>query len=172
VSHGSGLRFPAREGSDAAMCHTAPMLPRATRLWTSPSCSLGLQYCHVLQSSGPCLPAREGSGASMCHTALKPASLLGRVPVLSRAPRLRFLPPCTGWGGGGSGAVTCPATLGGAHALRIKKGLAATTCNKARVFSRHSRVLPRRLQDVWADNAIITYKLLVDAVDRGYDPIG
>jgi hypothetical protein len=59
---------------------------------------------------------------------------------------------------GGSGAVTCPTSLRGSRALRIKKCLAATAYNKACVFSRHIRTLPRRLQDVQSDDVIMTYK--------------
>jgi hypothetical protein len=49
--------------------------------------------------------------------------------------------------------------LHGPWAIEIRKDLAVTTCNKAHVFPRHARVLPIRLQDVWADIVIITYKL-------------
>jgi hypothetical protein len=76
VSHSSGPRLLAREGSSVAMCHDfgpasllrrAPVLPRAPRPRTLPP-----------------------------STAPDPASLLRRAPVLPRAPRLRTLPPCSG----------------------------------------------------------------------------
>jgi hypothetical protein len=82
-------------------------------------------YCHMPRSSGPCLAAREGSSAATCSVASDPASMLGRVPVLSCVPWLWTLPPCLeglqrchvpcGFGSclpaqEGSGAATCPAT--------------------------------------------------------------
>jgi hypothetical protein len=121
VSHGSEPRLPAREGSGAAMCPTAPdpasllrralVLPRVARLLTSPSCSAGLWCCYVSHGSGPRLPAREGSSAATCPTALNPASLLGgggsgpRLPAwegsnAATCPWLWTLPPCSGGGGG------------------------------------------------------------------------
>jgi hypothetical protein len=87
VSHGSKPRLPAREGSDAATCLTAPdpvsLLERAPVL-------LHVTWLRTR------LPAREGSDTITCPTALDPASLLGRGLVLSRAPRLWTLPPCSG----------------------------------------------------------------------------
>jgi hypothetical protein len=101
VSHDSGSRLPAREGSGATTCHMAPnftsLLGRAlvllhahgsgsrlpaqgggapvlscvTWLQTPPPCSGGLRCYHVYYGSRPCLPAREGSDAVMCPTTLK-----------------------------------------------------------------------------------------------------
>jgi hypothetical protein len=142
VSHGSGPRLPAREGSGAAMFPTAldpasllrraSVLPRVARLLTPPSCSAGLWCCYVSHGSRPHLPAREGSSAATCPTALNPASLLGGGRGLWTPP------PCLGglqcchvpmamdptsllrWGRGGSDVITCPMSLRGPRALRIK----------------------------------------------------
>jgi hypothetical protein len=95
--------------------------------------------------------------------------------MLPHVTRLRTLPPCLGGlrcyhvphgsetylparEGGGSDVVTYPTTLRGPCALRIKKGLAAMACSKAHMFPRHTRVLPRRLQDMRVDDIIMTYK--------------
>jgi RNase P subunit RPR2 len=48
--------------------------------------------------------------------------------------------------------------LHGPWAVEIKKGLAAMTCSKARMFSRHARMLPKHLQDMRADVVIMTCK--------------
>jgi hypothetical protein len=166
VSHSSGPRLHAREDFSAATCRTAPdpaslleralVLSRVTWLWTPP-------------------PARVGFGAVTCHTASNPASLFGRALMLPRITRLQTPPSYSGGlrcyhephssgpclparGVGASSAVTCPMTFRGQRALRIKKGLAITACSKTHMFPRHARVLPRRLQDVWADGVIMTYK--------------
>jgi hypothetical protein len=58
----------------------------------------------------------------------------------------------------GSGADTCLMALHMALIVEIKEGLAATTCSKTHLFLRHVRALPRRLQDMRADDVIMTYK--------------
>jgi hypothetical protein len=136
MSHGSGPRLLAREGSGTATCHTAldpaslhgraPVLPCVITS-DSPPCSGGLQFCHVPHGPGPCLP-----------------------------PRLRTPPPCSGGlqfchvphGSGpclpareGSSAVTRSVTLRGPRALRIKKGLAGLPMQQdSRVFKTRSHV--------------------------------
>jgi hypothetical protein len=166
-----------------ATCPTAPdpaslprralALPHVPWLWTLPPCSRGLRCCHMSHGSGPRLPAWEGSGAATYRMALDPASLLERALVLPCAPRLRTWPPYSGGlrcchvphssgprlpARGGSGAVTCTVTLTGQCALIMKKGLAATTCSKAHMFPRHAPALPRGLQDVRANDVIMTCK--------------
>jgi hypothetical protein len=96
-------------------------------------------HCHVPCGSGPYLPTEVGSSAATCHTAPDPASLLTRAPVHLCVPPLQTMPPCLGGlqcyhmsrGSGprlptqqGSDTATCPTTIRGPHALRIKKGLA------------------------------------------------
>jgi hypothetical protein len=70
----------------ASLSRRALALPRAPRLRIPPPSSGGLRCYHVSHGSGPYLPTREGTGAATCHVALDPASLLGRAPVLPRAP--------------------------------------------------------------------------------------
>jgi hypothetical protein len=80
VSHGSRSCLPAREGSDAATCPTAPdhasligmalALARVPRLWIRPPYSRGLQCCHVSHNTRPRLPAQEGFDAAMCPVTL------------------------------------------------------------------------------------------------------
>jgi hypothetical protein len=87
VPHGSRPHLPAREGSRAATCRTAPnpasllgralMLPHVSQLQTPSPYSRGLQCCYMSHGS-------------------EPASLLGRAPTLSRAPRLWTPLPCSG----------------------------------------------------------------------------
>jgi hypothetical protein len=82
-----------RTALDPASIGRASVLPCVTRLQTMPSCSGGLRCCHVPHSSGLRLPAGGGGGgggsdSATCHMAPDPASLLGRAPVLPRAPRL------------------------------------------------------------------------------------
>jgi hypothetical protein len=137
VSHGSKPRLPAREGSDAATCLTAPdpvsLLERApvllhvTWLWTR-------------------LPAREGSNTITCPRLWTPLPCSGGVWCY-HVPH--DFGPCLPAQGGGAPA----------RAFRIKKGLPANACSKACVFSRHAHALPRRFQDVRADGVIMTCKL-------------
>jgi hypothetical protein len=85
VSCDSGSCLPAREGSDAAMCHAAMdpasllrralALPRVPRLRILPPCSGGLRRCHVSHGTGPYLPAQEGFDAATCPAALWAAYL-------------------------------------------------------------------------------------------------
>jgi ABC-type transport system involved in Fe-S cluster assembly fused permease/ATPase subunit len=49
-------------------------------------------------------------------------------------------------------------SLGSPWAIEIKKVLSVMAYNKARVFSRYARALPKRLQDVQTDNIIMIYK--------------
>jgi hypothetical protein len=80
VSHGSRSCLPAREGSDAATCPTAPdhasligmalALPRVPRLWIRPPYSRGIQRCHVSHNIRPRLPAQEGFDTDMCPVTL------------------------------------------------------------------------------------------------------
>jgi hypothetical protein len=168
VPCGSGPCLPTEACSDAFTCLTALnpasllgralVLPRVTRLQTPPPWLEVLLCYHMPQGSGSHLPARDVSGAITCHMAPDPASLFERASVLPRAPWLRTLPPCLGGGLRGSGAVTCPMTLRGLWALRITKVLAATTCSKTHVFSRHARVVPRCLLDMCGDSVILTCK--------------
>jgi hypothetical protein len=58
----------------------------------------------------------------------------------------------------GSSADTCPSALRGLWAIEIKEGLATTSCSEARVVLRHTRMLPRHLQDVQADGIIMSCK--------------
>jgi hypothetical protein len=130
VPFGSGPCLPVEAGSRSATCPTGPNL--ASLLGRA------LLLPHVTQFQ-TLLPAREGSSATTCHTALDPASLLRRAPLLSRVTRLWTPPLCSGrlWcchvphdsgpylpAREGSSVVTCPATLRGPRALRIKKCLA------------------------------------------------
>jgi hypothetical protein len=134
-----------REGSGTAMC---------PRLWTPPLClggSSGAAMC--LEALDP---PRHPGGIRPCHASLstRPASLLRLGPVLTCVLRHRSAPaPVVG-----SSADTCPMSLRRPWAVEIKEGLVATACSEARVFSRHAHMLPRHLQDVWADNVIMTYK--------------
>jgi hypothetical protein len=58
----------------------------------------------------------------------------------------------------GSGADTCPMALHRLWVIEIKEGLAATSCSEARVFPRHASALLRHLQDMRADDVILTCK--------------
>jgi hypothetical protein len=166
LSHGS---------RSASLLRRAPMLLRVSQLWIPSPYSGGLRCCHVSHGSGSRLPAREGFGAATCHTVSDPASLLGRASVLPRVPRVQTPSLCLGGlrcchvppaslfrrapmlphvprlrtllscSRGGPDALTCSTTLKGLWVLRIKKVLAVTACSKARVFSRHIRVLSRCL---------------------------
>jgi hypothetical protein len=110
VSHGTGPRLPAREGSGAAMYPTildpafllgrALTLPRVLRHRIPPPCSGGLRRYHVSHGFGSYLPALESSGGAAYPTAPDPASLLGRAPTLP-----------------------CVLQLCGPHTSRIKKVL-------------------------------------------------
>jgi hypothetical protein len=121
------------EGCASAHCHVpmapdpasllrrAPAQPCAPRLRTPPPCSGGLRYYHVSHSSGPCLPDREGSGAATCRTAPDPASLLGRAPMLPRAPQLRTPHPCS------RGLQSCHVSHGSGPCLSAREGSVAAT---------------------------------------------
>jgi hypothetical protein len=122
----------------ASLTRRAPVLPRATRLRTSPPCSGGLRCCHVPHGSGPRLSAWEGSGAAMCHTAPNPAYLLGRAPVLPRVPRLRILPPCSLLEGGWRCHVSHDSQR--VADLKNKERL---SCNSMQQGSRVSKTCPR-----------------------------
>jgi hypothetical protein len=135
-------------------------LPRAMRLRTLPPYLGRRRHYHVHHGTRPLLPAREGSGAATCRMASDPTSLFRNAPMLSHVTWLRTPPPSSGGlrcyhmphdfeprlpAREGSSAVTCPVTLGGPRALRIKKVIAATACSKARGFLRHVCALPRRM---------------------------
>jgi hypothetical protein len=60
----------------------------------------------------------------------------------------------------------CPAIFKGSRALSIKKSVVVTACNKAHVFPRHDRTLPRRLQNVRTYGVIMTYKLCRQALQH------
>jgi hypothetical protein len=85
----------------------APVLPRASWLWTPSPCSGRLQCCHVPRGFGPRLPAQESFGAAMCPMAPDSTSLLRGLWCchVSRGsgPRLPARE--------GSNTVTCPAAL-------------------------------------------------------------
>jgi hypothetical protein len=80
MSHGSGPRLPAQEGSGATTCRTAldpasllgraPVFPHVTRLWVLSPYSGGLRRYHVSHGSGPYLPAPGGSDAVTCPATL------------------------------------------------------------------------------------------------------
>jgi hypothetical protein len=72
--------------------------------------------------------------------------------ALTCALRLRTAPSSVM----GSDADMCPMTLHGSWV--VEEGLAATTCNEARVFLRHAHTLPRRLVDMWTAGVIMTCK--------------
>jgi hypothetical protein len=116
----------------------SPALPHAQRHWTLP----------------PPLAIQERSATTTCPSTLDPASLLRRDPALTHVHRLRTAPASMV----DSGADMCPMALRGLWVVEIKEGLAATTCNEALVYPRHARVLPRHLQDVWADGVIMICK--------------
>jgi hypothetical protein len=141
------------------------VLLRVARLRTLPPYSGGLWCCHMSRGSGPRLPTREGSGAATCPMTSDPTSLLGRAPVLPRAHGFRPCLPTRGRGGG-SDVVMCPAIFKGSRALSIKKSVVVTACNKAHVFPRHDRTLPRRLQNVRTYGVIMTYKLCRQALQH------
>jgi hypothetical protein len=90
----------------------------------------------------------------MRPSAPDPASLLRRDPALTHIPWLWITPTSVV----GSSADMCPMDLSGPWAIEIEEILAATICNEAHVFLRHAHVLPRRLQVMWADDVIKTYK--------------
>jgi hypothetical protein len=107
-------------------CESVPSVPcrPGTSAYRLNSKTRSKTHCHMHYSSGSRLPAREGSSAATCPATPDPASLLGRVPVLPRAPRLRTPPPCSGGlrcshvprssgpclpAREGSGVATCPA---------------------------------------------------------------
>jgi hypothetical protein len=71
VSHGSGPRLCAWEGTGATMCHMTLVLPHVTWLWTLPPCLGGLQCCHVPHDFRACLPTREVSNAITCPATLR-----------------------------------------------------------------------------------------------------
>jgi hypothetical protein len=120
VPHGSRPHLPAREGSRAATCRTAPnpasllgralMLPHVSQLQTPSPYSRGLQCCYMSHGSGP-------------------ASLLGRAPTLSRAHGFGPRFPARE----GSGAIMCPTTLDPASLLRGGGGSSASLQNKERL---------------------------------------
>jgi hypothetical protein len=131
-----------REGSDNATCprlRTPPLrlggLQRChvPRGFGPPHHSGGIRCCHASLSTGPCLAAEEGSG-----TDTRPSALDHTTSVV------------------GSDADTCPMALHRPWA--VEGGLAATACSDARVFLRHAHALPMHLQDVWADDVIMTCK--------------
>jgi hypothetical protein len=64
----------------------------------------------------------------------------------------------------GSGADTYLMALRGPWAVEIKEDIAASACNKAHVFPRHTHALPRRMQDVQVDDVIMTYKTVLRRV--------
>jgi hypothetical protein len=73
----------------------------------------------------------------------------------------------------GSDADTCPMALCRPWAVEIKKGLAAMAYSKAHVFLGHAHALPRSLQDMRADDIIMTCKLYGHALQcSGYEMIG
>jgi hypothetical protein len=82
-------------------------------------------YCHMSYNSRFCLHAREGSGAATCPTAPDPASLLGRVLVLPRAPRLRTPSSCSG------GLRRCHVFHGTRPRLPAQEGFDVATCPTA-----------------------------------------
>jgi hypothetical protein len=120
------------EGSDVSTC---PML------WTPPFHLGGLRHCHVPRGFGLRLTIQEGSGAAMRPLAPNPPSPLRRAPALTRVLRLQTAPASEV----GSGADTCHMALYESWAIEIKEGIGATACSKARVCSRHARMLLRRL---------------------------
>jgi hypothetical protein len=67
----------------------------------------------------------------------------------------------------GSGADMCPMALHGPWAVEVKEGLAITACSEPRVFARHARMLLRCLQDMRADDDIMTYKPCGQALQQG-----
>jgi hypothetical protein len=126
MNHGTGSCLPARQGSGAATCPTAP---------DPPPCSGGLQCCHVPHGFRLHLTAWEGFGAATCSTALDPTSLLERAPALSRAPQLWTPPPCSG----GLRRCHCGSLL--AADLKNKKGLASLPMRLgSHVFKVHPHV--------------------------------
>jgi hypothetical protein len=132
----------------------APALPRAQMLRTPPPHPGGLWHCYMPRGSGPHLVIWEGSDAATHPLALIPAMPLRRGSALTHILRLWTAPTSVV----GFDADTCPMTLHGRWAVEIKEGLATTACSEARVFLRHARTLPRCLQDVWADDVIMTCK--------------
>jgi hypothetical protein len=117
-----------REGSGATTC---------PRLRTLPLRQGGLQRCHVPRGSRPRLTIQKGSDAATHPSAPDPASPPRRAPALTRILRLRTTPASEM----GSDANTWP-----------------TTCIEARIFPKHVHALPRHLQDMRADNVIMTCK--------------
>jgi hypothetical protein len=81
MSHSSRPRLPAREGSSATMCNTAPepvsllrrapVLPCGPQLWTLPPYSGGLRCCRMPHDFRPCLLA-QGEGLRCCHMSCDP----------------------------------------------------------------------------------------------------
>jgi hypothetical protein len=129
------------EGSDAATC---------TRLRTPPLCLGGLRHCHVPRGSGPHLTVQEGSDAATRPSAPDPTLPLRRGPALTHVLRFRTAPASEM----GSGVDTYPMALHRPWAVEIKEGLAAMVCSEAHVFPRHVRALPKRLQDMLADDVL------------------
>jgi hypothetical protein len=93
VAHNFGSRLPAREGSGAATCSTAPypaahhggapILSHVPHLRTLPPSSGGLQCCRVSRGSGSHLPMRKGTSAAMC---LMTPSGLGAMGINNKNP--------------------------------------------------------------------------------------
>jgi hypothetical protein len=134
-----------REGSGAATC---------LRVRTPPFRLGELRCCHVPRGSGPHLTIQQVSDAGRRTSAPDLTSLLRRAPALTHILQLRTAPASVV----GSGADTYPMALRGPWAVEIKEDIAASACNKAHVFPRHTHVLPRRMQDVQVDDVIMTYK--------------
>jgi hypothetical protein len=136
-----------REGSGAATC---------PRLQTPPFCLGGLWCYHMPRGSGPCLAIQQvpDTGTGTRPSAPDPASFLRRALALTRVLRLQTALASVV----GSSADMYPMALRGMWAVEIKEGIATSACSKTRVFPRHAHALPRRMQDVWADDVIMTYK--------------
>jgi hypothetical protein len=126
-----------REGSGAAMC---------PRLWTPPDSLGGLQRYHVPKGSGPHLTILKGYGTATRPSTPDPALPLKRGPMLTRVLQLWTAPASKV----GFGADTCP--------MALQRSWAATASSEAHVFLRHTRALPRRMQDMRADDVIMNYK--------------
>jgi hypothetical protein len=134
-----------REGSSTTTCPKAldltplhrrgPVLPHVPRLRTLHLRIGGVWHYHVFQGSRPCTFTWEGSGAAICPKAPDPAPPSRRGPVLPRVP----------WP---------PRAMG--H--RDKERLSCNGMQQGSLFPRHAHMLPRRLQDVRADDIIMTCK--------------